>query len=60
LLIEASWIAVRNDPELEKYYMDNIKVMVKNKAIVKVARKLLSRIRYLLLHNEVYKINKAS
>lgn len=60
LLIEASWIAVRNDPELEKYYMDNIKVMVKNKAIVKVARKLLSRIRYLLLHNEVYKINKVS
>lgn len=60
LLIEASWIAVRNDPELEKYYIDKIKVMVKSKVIVKVARKLLSRIRYLLLHNELYKINKSA
>lgn len=45
LLIEAAWVAVRRDPVLTQYYGEQIKTMPKTRAIVKVARKLLNRIR---------------
>lgn len=54
LFIEASWVAVRKDPILEQYFKENSKIMCKQKAIVKVARKLASRTRYLLLKQMTY------
>lgn len=56
LLIESSWMAIRKDPALMKYYMELRKKMVGQKAIVKVARKLLNRIRHVMKHKEPYRI----
>lgn len=56
MLIEASWIAVRNDPVLMAKFTELTKTMQKNKAIIRIARKLLSRIRYVLKNKEPYVI----
>lgn len=55
-LIEASWQAKRNDPALELYYygLKMEKKMESNLAIIKVARKLLSRIRKVWMSGEAY------
>ena len=53
LLIESSWIAVRKDPALLKSYTELTKRMPKNLAIIRIARKLLSRIQY-VLKNQCY------
>jgi transposase len=53
LLIESSWIAVRKDPSLLKSYTELTKRMPKNLAIIRIARKLLSRIQY-VLKNQCY------
>jgi transposase len=53
-IIESSWTAVRNDPALMKSYLSYLKRMESNKAIVKIARKLLSRIRFVLINNTPY------
>jgi transposase len=55
LLIESSWIAVRKDPALLKSYNDLIKRMPKNLAIIRIGRKLLSRIQYVLKNRCYYK-----
>ena len=54
LLIEASWVAVRKDPALLARFNALIRTMPKNKAIIRIARKLLSRIRYVLMHRQPY------
>jgi transposase len=51
-LIEASWTAVRTDMVLQEYYRSHSGKPA-NKIIVKVARKLLNRIWY-VIRNEVY------
>jgi len=48
LLIESSWIAVRKDPTLAAAFNKMCLRTVKTKAIVKIARKLLNRIRFVL------------
>jgi transposase len=53
-LIESSWMAIRNDPSLMKSYLSYCKRMEPNKAIVKIAKKLLSRIRFVLNNNKPY------
>lgn len=53
-IIESSWVAVRHDPALIKSYHDYCKRMEPNKAIVRIARKLLSRIRYVLQTQKQY------
>jgi transposase len=53
-LIESAWCAVRKDPALLMSYNEFKKRMNYNKAIVKVARKLLNRIRYVLLNKTNY------
>jgi transposase len=55
-LVESSWVAIRNDPSLMQSYLSYIKRMESNKAIVKIAKKLLSRIRFVLLNQKPYKI----
>jgi len=59
ILIEASWVAIRHDPALALKYEDLKKNMRGTKAIVRIARKLLSRIRFVLLNNENYVIGKS-
>jgi len=54
LLIEASWTAIRKDPPLLMAFEEYCKRMRKTKAIVKIARKLLNRIRYVLKNQAEY------
>jgi transposase len=51
-IIESAWIAVRVDPVLHMEYLHLCKRMKKNKAIVRIACKLLNRIHF-VLKNEV-------
>ncbi len=54
LLIEAAWTAIRTDPAMTKVY-NELKLKIGGKrAIVKLARKLLSRIRYVWLNQTNY------
>jgi transposase len=48
LLIESSWTAVRKDPALSAAFNQMCMRTLKTKAIVKIARKLLNRIRFVL------------
>jgi len=54
ILIEAAWIAVRKDPALTLAYNQLLKKVSKKIAIVKIARKLLNRIRYVLKNKQEY------
>ena len=56
VLIECAWVAVRKDPALLLYYKQQLPKMERNKAIIKVARKLLNRIRYVLKNKAEYQI----
>lgn len=56
LLIEAAWVAIRCDPDLRTSFEHLSPRMQKNKAIVRIARRLLNRIRAVLLHQKPYKI----
>lgn len=53
-IIESSWVAARLDPALTKSYHDYCKRMEPNKAIVRIAKKLLNRIRYVLKNKQAY------
>jgi transposase len=53
-IIESSWTSIRNDPSLTRSYLSYIKRMDQNKAIIKIAKKLLSRIRFVLTNNKPY------
>lgn len=56
LFIEAAWVAVKRDLALNEYFEDLKKRGMKSTlAIVKVARKLASRLRCILLNGEEYK-----
>jgi transposase len=44
LIIEAAWIAKRNDPVLTRKYYELLKTKTSKRAIVVIARKLLSRL----------------
>jgi transposase len=48
MLIESAWIATRNDPNLLITFNTLCKRMPKNEAIIRIARKLLARIRWVL------------
>jgi transposase len=53
-LIESAWVAARLDPALIKSYNVYCKRMEPNKAIIRIARKLLSRISYVLKNKQPY------
>ena len=55
LLVEASWVAVRTDMALQQYYRQHAH-KEPNKAIIKVAHKLLSRIRAVIISGVPYQI----
>lgn len=54
MLIECAWKAQREDPALLKAFTDYCSRMPKTVAIVHIARKLLSRMRFVLKHNVPY------
>lgn len=53
-LIEASWVAIRLDPAMTMFFNQCTKRMKKNKAIIKIARKMLNRIRFVMKHQTPY------
>jgi transposase len=57
VLIESAWVAVRKDPALAMSFNKLSSRMPKNKAIIRIARKLLNRIRYVLKNKKAYQIN---
>ena len=57
-IIESAWVAVKNDPALTSSYMKYLKRMSKQKAIIKISRKLLNRIRSIWLNQKDYQIGR--
>lgn len=53
-IVETAWIAVKNDPALLMAYSKLCKRMDANKAIIRIAKKLLNRIRYVLKNQQEY------
>ena len=54
VLIEAAWVATRKDPVLLLAFNEYARRMKKTVAIVKIARKLLNRIRFVLKNQQDY------
>lgn len=54
ILIEGSWKAIGLDPAMTLAFSNYCKRMKKNQAIIKIAKKLLVRIRYVMIHQQPY------
>jgi len=54
VLIECAWMAARKDPQLLMDFTKLSNRMPKNKAIIRIARKLLNRIRFVLKNEKPY------
>lgn len=54
IIVEASWQAIRKDPAMLLYYREHATKGNGKRAIVKVAGKLLNRIRYVLKNKQEY------
>ncbi len=57
VIIESSWAAVRNNPMLAKQYNELCYKMENNKAIIRIAKKMLAIIRYVMKYEKEYKID---
>ena len=57
MVIESSWIAIRHDPALMLCYQEQSRRMEGTEAIIRVAKKLLNRIRHVLKNNQAYEIS---
>ena len=53
-LVESAWTAKRTDPAMSLYYVDRIKRKDSKIMIIKIARKLLNRICYVLVDQAEY------
>ncbi len=53
-MIEAAWVAIRKDPAMTLAYEGFRKKMIAQKAIVKIARKLVNRIFFVLKRKQEY------
>jgi transposase len=60
ILIESSWVAIRKDPAMLMSFTELTRRMSKNEAIVRIAHKLLNRIRYLLKNDQAYELGVVS
>ena len=56
-LIESAWIGARRDPALFKSYNNYCKRMKPNEAIIRIAKKMLSRISYVLKNEKPYEFS---
>jgi transposase len=54
LLVEAAWMAIRVDPALTAAFNELTKSMKKQKAVLRIAKKLAARIRYVWLNQKPY------
>lgn len=54
LLVEAAWIAVRKDPALTQTFSRLLRRMSKERAIIRIAKKLLNRVRHVWLKQTTY------
>jgi transposase len=54
MLVESAWQAIRLDPVLMQYYQQKLVNSKGQKVIIKVARKLLNRIRYVMKNRKPY------
>jgi len=55
-LIESAWIAIRKDPALQMAYGQLCKKIPSNKAIIRISKKLLNRIRTVWINQQEYVI----
>lgn len=53
-IVESSWIAIRNDPALMLAYQKLVKRMEPQKAIIRISKKLVNRILYVLKNKKEY------
>jgi hypothetical protein len=53
-MIEAAWVAIRKDPAMTLSYEGFRRKMIAQKAIVKIARKLVNRIFFVLKRRQAY------
>jgi len=53
-MVEAAWVAMRNDPALLKYYKDRISRDKPQVVIIKIAHKLLNRVRQVWMTQNIY------
>ncbi|MEQ8470967.1 MAG: IS110 family transposase [Marinoscillum sp.] len=60
MLMESAWIAARIDPALMKKFNELCGRMNPNDAIIRIAKSLISRIRYVLVNRKKYQILKYS
>jgi len=54
LIIESAWVAIRKDPALLLCYNDYCQRMKKQEAIIRIAKKLLNRMRHVWKNDESY------
>jgi len=54
MLVEAAWVAMRHDPALLKYFKDRVIKQESKRVIIKVAHKLLNRVRQVWISNNPY------
>ena len=54
MLIESAWVAIRRDPAITQTYGKLVMRMEKQKAILRIAKKLLSRIMYVWKNEKEY------
>jgi len=55
-IVESAWMALRSDPSLLHKYIQLKNKMDGNKAIIRIARKLVARIMYVLVNEKSYEI----
>lgn len=53
-IIESAWVAIRIDPSLGHSYIELCKRMKPNEAIIRIAKKLLNRIKYVIKNETEY------
>lgn len=56
LIIEAAWVAIRKDPALTLAFKQLSERMKKTDAIIRIAKKLLNRIRFVWMNQTIYQI----
>jgi transposase len=54
LMIESAWVAVKEDPALTLKFKELTKHMKSQDAIIRIAKKLLKRVRHVWLNQEQY------
>ena len=60
ILTECAWVAIRHDESLARAFTMLSQRMPKNQAIVRIARKILNRVRFVLKHQQPCLVLKAA